>query len=61
MTATKNATIPIKVRPVTRKKYEKVGKITRLKFVEVADLAIDALIDKEPRLQSLRTPANASR
>lgn len=36
-------TQPIKVRPETRVKYEKFAELKRLKIVEVADLAIEAL------------------
>lgn len=41
----------IKIRPETREKYERVRRLKRLKFVEVADLAIDALLRTDPELK----------
>jgi hypothetical protein len=41
----------IKVRPETREKYERVKAVKRLKFVEVADLAIDALLRTDPEMR----------
>jgi len=59
MTAMKNATVPVKVRPATRRKFESVRKITRLKYVEIADIALDSLIATDPQLEPLRKPVAA--
>ena len=41
----------IKIRPETREKYDRVKRVKRLKFVEVADLAIDALLRTDPDMR----------
>lgn len=41
----------IKIRPGTREKYNRVQHVKRLKFVEIADLAIDALLRTDPELK----------
>lgn len=44
----------IKIRPETRQKYEHAKRVKRLKFVEVADLAIDALLRTDPELKKVK-------
>lgn len=44
----------IKIRPETREKYNRVRQVKRLKFVEVADLAVDALLRTDPELRKAR-------
>ena len=41
----------IRIRPDTRRKFDEVKRVKRLKFVEVADLAIDALLKSDPELR----------
>ena len=44
----------IKIRPATRRKYDEAKRVKRLKFVELADLAIDALIASDPDLKRIQ-------
>lgn len=44
----------IKIRPQTRAKYDRAQQVKRLKFVELADLAIDALFRTDPELRKTR-------
>lgn len=46
MTLAKPKQEKINVRPATKAKFDRVGKSTRRKLVDVAELAIDALIEK---------------
>jgi hypothetical protein len=38
----------IRIRPATRAKYDRVRAVKRLKMVEIADLAVDALFKTDP-------------
>jgi hypothetical protein len=49
-------TKPIRVRAETREKYERISKAKRWKFVEVADAAIDALIEKDAEVAAAMLP-----
>jgi hypothetical protein len=49
----------IPVRPGTREKFDRVARETRLKLVDIADLAIDAYVasQQKPRRRKPATPA----
>ena len=54
-----SADVKIGVRKATREKYEQIQRDTRLKLVDIADLAIDALIADRARRQGRRKTAAA--
>lgn len=47
-------TVAVKVRPETRSKFEKVRQIKRWSYVDIAEFAVDALIQTDKQLEPLR-------
>lgn len=54
---TKNNDHFVRIRPETRKKFEHVRKVKRWKFIEVADAAVDALLQTDPELRKAKVSA----